>query len=447
MGQECLSASERQEVLDRLIHHCLGELTQLEGQALPAAGIVDEIALDSALYTTAAEHALATMQTALGLRLVHDLFLVWQGEAQRLTLDRWMSALVAQMTAPSRERSMVLRRQAIIASEYRGDDEQAQRLLDAAEADAVAVADRRLLGRVRCTRAGTDLDAGRLDGLEARLADAFALLEETDDEFAVDALATLATLHHRQGRFDEAERLYQRALSMNPHWYRLVQIEIDRTWCALTAGRVDAAVALAAGSLDSAQQTGNPDLIATAIEVAAHAALARGDREVAHELFVRMLAFAREHDLQTIPEALTGLAIVAVVRGDLSTAGAARDELRGHEHFGSDELRAYRRLACAFVDRAQGDTVRAASEATEVTAVADRLGYRYVKVLGTEVLAAAVARDDPARARELLAAASDERTAIGATPWPLEPYRDAALGIVNTGSSGMSDNAANLRRD
>ena len=162
------------------------------------------------------------------------------------------------------------------------------------------------------------------------------------------------------------------------------------------------------------------------------AALASGDEEVAHELFVRELAFAREHDLPHIPDALAGLAIVAVVRGDLSTAGAARDELRNHPHVGgSDEMLAYRRLACAFVDQAQGDTVLAASEATDVVAVADRLGYRLLRVVGTELLAAAVASDDPARARELLAAASDERTAIGATPWPLEPYRDAALRIVN----------------
>ena len=179
VGQESLAAGERHEVLDRLLHHCIGELAQLEGEDLPATGIGDEIASDSALYTTAAEHALTTGQTALGVRLVHDLFIFWQGAAQRLILDGWMSALVAQTTAPSRERSMVLRRQAIIASEYRGDDKQAQRLLDAAEADAVAIADRALLGRVRCTRAGIDLDAGRLDGLEARLADAFSLLEET----------------------------------------------------------------------------------------------------------------------------------------------------------------------------------------------------------------------------------------------------------------------------
>ena len=197
------------------------------------------------------------------------------------------------------------------------------------------------------------------------------------------------------------------------------------------AGRVDAAVALAAGTLDSAQQTGNPDLVADAIEVAAQAALASGDEEVAHELFVRTLAFAREHDLPSIPDALAGLAIVAVVRGDLSTAGAARDELRSHQHVAATRCVAYRRLACAFVDQAQGDTVRSASEATDVIAVADRLRYRYLKVLGTELLAAAVASDDPARARELLAAASDERTAIGATPWPLEPYRDAALRTVN----------------
>jgi hypothetical protein len=88
-----------------------------------------------------------------------------------------------------------------------------------------------------------------------------------------------------------------------------------------------------------------------------------------------MLAFAREHDLPSTPDALAGLAIAAVVRRDLSTAGAARDELRSHQHVGGDEeLRSYRLLACAFVDQAQGDTVLSASEATDVVAVADASG-------------------------------------------------------------------------
>ena len=436
VGHEGVTADERHEVLDRLVRYCIGELDRLEGQDLPAAGIGDQIIQDSALYTTAADHALATQQTELGFRLVHDLFIVWQGDAQRVTLDRWMTALVAQMTSPSPERSMVLRRQAIIASEYHGDDEQAQRLLDAAEADAIAVGDRRMLGRVRSTRAGIDLDVGRLDGLDARLSDAIALLEETDDEYAVDALGALATLHSLQGRFDEAERLSQRRLSIKPHWFRRMEIEYERTWTALMTGRVDAAAARAAETLEAAQQTGNTDLVAHGIEVAAHAALARGDAEVAHALFVRTLAFAREHELPRISEALTGLAIAAVVRGDLSTAGAARDELRSRGHSdGSDELRAYRRIACAFVDQAEGDNALAASEAADVISVADRLRYRYIKALATELLAAAVASDDPARARELLADASDERTAIGATPWPHEPYRDAALRTLNVSSS------------
>ena len=40
----------------------------------------------------------------------------------------------------------------------------------------------------------------------------------------------------------------------------------------------------------------------------------------------------------------------------------------------------------------------------------------------------------PPAPAQLLAAAGDERMAIGATPWPLEPYRDAALRIVNASS-------------
>ena len=51
----------------------------------------------------------------------------------------------------------------------------------------------------------------------------------------------------------------------------------------------------------------------------------------------------------------------------------------------------------------------------------------YFHVLGTELLAASIAATDPMGARQLLGAADDERRAVGAGAWPLEPYRDAAL--------------------
>ena len=57
---------------------------------------------------------------------------------------------------------------------------------------------------------------------------------------------------------------------------------------------------------------------------------------------------------------------------------------------------------------------------------AAQLRMPYFHVLGTELLAASIAATDPMGARQLLGAADDERRAVGALAWPLEPYRDAA---------------------
>jgi hypothetical protein len=151
---------------------------------------------------------------------------------------------------------------------------------------------------------------------------------------------------------------------------------------------------------------------------------------VAAELFVRMLAVAREHEYATKTEALVGLAIVSVVRGDLNLARSCRDELRCRQQskrwtYGPDIPSS--RLACAFVDLADGDADRAAAAASDVLAEAERQHQPYAHLLSLELVAASVAANDPQRAKDLLAVAAAERTAIGAPAWPLEPYRDAAL--------------------
>ena len=87
-----------------------------------------------------------------------------------------------------------------------------------------------------------------------------------------------------------------------------------------------------------------------------------------------MVASAREHELTTQIDALVGLAIVSVLRGDLTLARSCRDELRSHQHgTQSAEIeRTLARLACAFVDLADGDADRAAEAGAEVLADAER---------------------------------------------------------------------------
>ena len=134
--QDEINAKERDEVLDRLLAHCLSQVSGLDGPVAQEAEVEEEARLDTALYSVSIDHALATDQIESGLQLVYDLFTPWHGRTQRSTLDRWTSDLVAKTSVPSSLRAMVLRRQAIIASEDAGDDERARHLLEAAAADA-----------------------------------------------------------------------------------------------------------------------------------------------------------------------------------------------------------------------------------------------------------------------------------------------------------------------
>ena len=180
---------------------------------------------------------------------------------------------------------MVLRRQAIIASEQLGDYDRAMRLLDCAEADALAISDQHLLGRVRGTRAGLDLDEGRLEGLESRLWDAIALLEEAGGDYVANVLTTLAILHTRSRSSSTGRRRCSGALTMpTAIGSKACRSKRRGRGAPCSAGRIDVAADRAATTLDLAEQTGDTDLIADGIEIAALAVLAGGDADVSREL-------------------------------------------------------------------------------------------------------------------------------------------------------------------
>jgi predicted ATPase len=301
VGQDSLPSEERETVLDALLVHLTHELEQQDERDVPEPGNEAEIQLDGPLYSIAAEHALATGQIELGLRFVYSLFLVWHAQTQRATLDRWMTDLVSRVDGPSRWRGMVLRRQAIIANEDFADDERSMRLFDAAEADALAIADRQLLSMVRVTRLGFDQTYGRLDGVEDGLQEAIAVLEEFEGEFLSNALTSLGELYFFRAQFDSAEKVFERAARGSPVWYRRVVLEEELAWCALLSGRIELAATRAVQSLEMAERSGDPTLLAHAINVAANAALASGDTSSASQLFRRAVSVACEHELSQLP--------------------------------------------------------------------------------------------------------------------------------------------------
>ena len=293
-------------------------------------------------------------------------------------------------------RARVLRRQAIIAAEEFQDDAELTRLLDSAEADALAVSDRQVLAEIRATRAAFDLDGGRLDGLETRLREAVAFLEEFGDGFVANTLTSLAALHRFRAEFDRAEEALTRAAAANPTWFRRGHIEVERAWCALIAGRIESSSTRAVAALDLAERSGNSDLICHAIEVGAWVALARGETELARQLLVRALSVAAEHELPMRPYGLMGLAIVSALMNDVDVARSCRDELNGRDYV-IWEMDADRRLACAFVDLVSGATDKAANAASDVADDAKVRGQLYLHVLGLELGAASIASSDPQR--------------------------------------------------
>jgi predicted ATPase len=429
IAQDEIGATERDEVLDRLLAHCLDQVSDLAGPVAPEVGFEEEARLDAALFSTSIEHALATNQIESGLQLVYDLFTPWHTRTQRSTLDRWTSDLVAKTSAPSSLRAMVLRRQAILADEDEGDAERARQLLEAAAADASVLNNRALLGRIQSNLAFV-IDPGPKDRrFEQLLCEAIKLLDECGDSYVSEPLTWLANLYARRGRFDQTEELLNRAEAVNPPWFVLIKIEMQRAMCALLAGRVELVGAPAARALEMAEQSGDPEWIAQAGGVAATGALARGEIALAEQLWIRLVALARENDLSTRIDSLGELAVVSALQGDLSVARSCRDELRSHlpgTQWTKIE-RALARLACSFVDLADGDADMAAEASAEVLADAERHNMPLIRALSLELIAASIASTDPQHARELLAEADQERIAIGAIAWPVQPYRDAAL--------------------
>jgi len=328
---------------------------------------------------------------------------------------------------PSSTRAVVLRRQALIAIGDLGDANRAYELLDAAEADAIAMNDGALRGRIQSNRADIDLSLGRDDGIEVRLYDAIALLEEFGDTYFSVTLQTLADLCVTRAKYEEADELLRRAEATEPPWHELLNIKLRRTGLALTRGQVDSASEHAASALDLAERSEEPEFVNSAVLAAAWVALARGEIALAEELCTRTVDQAREHDLFGEMHALVALAIVSVVHGDLALASKCGDGIQeqplGKSWFGVTDVR----LASSFVALAVGEVDRAEDVTMQVLADADREGMPYLRVVSLEMLAAVKASSDPSRAWQLLEDADRMRTAIGAAAWPFEPYRYVAL--------------------
>jgi predicted ATPase/DNA-binding CsgD family transcriptional regulator len=225
---------------------------------------------------------------------------------------------------------------------------------------------------------------------------ALELVHELGDQRAAAAsLQRLGSIAREQSRYDEARDLHERSLSL---WREL----------------------------------GDPEGIAASQDYLGFVAWLRGDSETAEEAGNAALAeFQRTGNLQATATAMVNLGACALYRGALSIAQQRLEKaLSISRELGFQEGIAWSlhelAIAARYARRPAGDT---APMLCEALLIHRRLGDRWrVASVLEEIAGAVLARNDPRRAIEVLAAAEAIRERLGTPIPPVESAdRDAVV--------------------
>jgi len=219
--------------------------------------------------------------------------------------------------------------------------------------------------------------------------------EHRDRRAAATALQRLGSISREQGRYAEARELHQRSLAI---WEELG----DRRGVAASynylgfvawlAGDFQAAETMCGTALERFEDTGNLEDAAVTLVSLGAAALYRGELELATERFEQALSISRKLGFQEG---------IAWSLHELAIAGRRRRPAREQAVMLRDALLVHRQL---------GDRWRVASVLEEIAG-------------------SLLARQEPQRAVEILAAAQALREKLGTPVPPAElPERDEALG-------------------
>jgi tetratricopeptide (TPR) repeat protein len=162
-------------------------------------------------------------------------------------------------------------------------------------------------------------------------ADAFALLERADRQFARDGDAWCAALsdfvrlelHAGTGDLDEATAVGHRALlafrALGDQW-GVSAIQFHLGMALHRADRLVEALAMYEGALASVRDVGPANTVQYALAGAGHVTLLLGDADRAATLFAESHAVARQLGAEGNPRAAVGDGLLARGRGDLTAA-------------------------------------------------------------------------------------------------------------------------------
>src|SRR4051812_6687192 len=162
-------------------------------------------------------------------------------------------------------------------------------------------------------------------------AEAFALLEQADRQFAevgdawCAALADFVRLelHAGTGDLDAATAVGHRALlafrALGDQW-GVSAIQFHLGMALHRAGRLEQALEMYEGALDSVRDVGPANTVQYALAGAGHVTLLLGDADQAEQLFAESHAVARQLGADGNPRAAVGEGLLARDRSDLATA-------------------------------------------------------------------------------------------------------------------------------
>src|SRR4051794_18412596 len=162
-------------------------------------------------------------------------------------------------------------------------------------------------------------------------AEAFALLEQADRQFAevgdawCAALADFVRLelHAGTGDLDAATAVGHRALlafrALGDQW-GVSAIQFHLGMALHRAGRLEQALEMYEGALDSVRDVGPANTVQYALAGAGHVTLLLGDADQAEQLFAESHAVARQLGADGNPRAAVGEGLLARERGALATA-------------------------------------------------------------------------------------------------------------------------------
>ena len=239
-------------------------------------------ALTWALQTPAAGPAPADRErTATGLRLVQALALFWYRHGHAAEGRRWLQRAI-ELTAEDGGAPLAqLAHWLGVLLQQQGEQQSSLSLLERSLAIWRDLGDRDQQARELNSLGITRHHLGDLDAARSLLEESAAISREIGSDFRLAAaLTNLGQLESDAGNFDRATQVLQEALAIDREQGDMLGVALDQQSLAgvhLRAGRAREARDLLSGMADYVVSSGDPELLATTLEMSAANAAQLGE--------------------------------------------------------------------------------------------------------------------------------------------------------------------------